>query len=308
MSPLTPEEVVVVGAGPAGIAVAIQLRRCGIDPLVFEKERVGGLLRSANLIENYPGFPEGIKGSRLAEHFENQLKRHKVRVLEEEVMIADYSSGLFCVGSHSGKRETKYMVLASGTIPRENCGVVISKEAEKRIHYCVEDIMGIFGKRIVIIGAGDAAFDYAVTLSAENDVLILGRSEAPRCIKVLYERVLNNRKITYLRKAEIGKTNFKNGELVLELMKNKNTNADLPEGFGLQNDIVADHLLFAIGRRARLGFLSERVEKKMELLKSEERLFLVGDVGNLRYRQVAISVGEGLKAAMKIAGRIDSEG
>ncbi|MCD6380129.1 NAD(P)/FAD-dependent oxidoreductase [bacterium] len=304
MSAMTDEEVIVVGAGPAGIAAAIQLKHSDVNPLVFEKERIGGLLRSANFIENYPGFPEGIKGRCLAERFEQQFKKYKIRVLKEEVKIADYSSGLFSIGSPSGKRRTKYLVLASGTTPSENFDVAISGAASKRVHYNVEEILNLYGKRIVIVGAGDAAFDYAVTLSSENDVLILGRSKSPRCLLVLYKRVLANKKIYYFREVEIGKVDIKNGELLLKLKKEKSMKANLPKGFEDKDGITADHLLFAIGRKPRLDFLSERIERKMAFLESERRLFLAGDVGNLLYRQVAISVGDGLRAAMEIAERI----
>ncbi|MDP8228420.1 MAG: NAD(P)/FAD-dependent oxidoreductase, partial [Candidatus Electryoneaceae bacterium] len=59
--------VAIIGAGPAGIAAVIQLQRYGVDPVILEKDAVGGLLRSANLIENYPGFPNGISGPRLVQ-------------------------------------------------------------------------------------------------------------------------------------------------------------------------------------------------------------------------------------------------
>ena len=68
-------DVVVVGAGPAGISASIQLKRSGIEPLLLEKDETGGLLLNANLVENYPGFPDGVSGEILAEIFSKHLKK-----------------------------------------------------------------------------------------------------------------------------------------------------------------------------------------------------------------------------------------
>src|SRR5512135_1962256 len=89
------EEVIIIGAGPAGIATAIQLKRYGIHPLFFERSEVGGLLLNANLVENYPGFPEGIGGVELVKRFVGQAQSLNIEVAHENVLTLDYDRGLF---------------------------------------------------------------------------------------------------------------------------------------------------------------------------------------------------------------------
>jgi thioredoxin reductase (NADPH) len=77
---MEPEEVAIVGAGPAGMTAAIQLKRYGIPFVLLEKERIGGLLWNANLVENYPGFPAGVSGPKLVGLIEKQMERVGVEV------------------------------------------------------------------------------------------------------------------------------------------------------------------------------------------------------------------------------------
>ena len=77
--------VAVIGAGPAGFAAAIQLKRYGLETLVLERQRLGGLLHNANLVENYPGFPEGIPGSELVRLFEKHTDNLTININDEEV-------------------------------------------------------------------------------------------------------------------------------------------------------------------------------------------------------------------------------
>ena len=89
--------VAIIGAGPAGLSTAIQLKRYKIDPLLFEKNLVGGLLRNAHLVENYPGFTNGIVGIELAKHFLRHLYKTGVKVNYEEVKEVDYDEEKFFV-------------------------------------------------------------------------------------------------------------------------------------------------------------------------------------------------------------------
>ena len=90
-----PEPVAIIGAGPAGITAAIQLKRYGLSPMLFEKEAIGGLLRNANWVENYPGFPNGISGLKLTRLMAQQLKTVGVEGFFEEVLELDYAKEVF---------------------------------------------------------------------------------------------------------------------------------------------------------------------------------------------------------------------
>jgi thioredoxin reductase len=107
--------VVVVGAGPAGIAAAIYLKRAGIDPLVFERDEVGGLLRNAHSVENYPGFPDGVSGQELVELLKRQLVRWRIDVRMEEVHKISREGDVFIVVSESGEVFAKSVIVATGT-------------------------------------------------------------------------------------------------------------------------------------------------------------------------------------------------
>ena len=87
------EHVTIIGAGPAGIATALQLKRYGITPIILEKNTIGGLLRNAHLVENYPGFPKGISGVNLVRLFRKHLERAAITIFPEEVINLDIEDG-----------------------------------------------------------------------------------------------------------------------------------------------------------------------------------------------------------------------
>jgi len=283
------EAVSIIGAGPAGIAAAIQLKRSGMAPLVVEKERVGGLLKNAYWVENYPGFPGGIAGIDLVSLLERQLAGHGLEVLFEEVIHVELDGDAFCVETTMRRWMSLIVIVASGTKPRKMPDVALRPGAEERIFYDMYPLRDVAGKKIAIVGAGDAAFDYALNLGRNNDILILSRSEKSRCLPLLRERAARSPRITVL-----------NGTIVRRI-------AVSPEGLHIESvwreKQTCDHcdfLVFAIGREPQLDFLSETVRKRRRELEESGRLYRIGDVHNGLFRQTAIAVGDGVKAAMRI--------
>ena len=194
---MSAHSVAIIGAGPAGLAAAIQLKRYGIDLLLIEAEAVGGLLRNANLVENYPGFPGGIPGLHLVHLFEEQLQAAGVLVTCAQV------TGIAEEGAYSASRpvdgcyQAQVLVIASGSQALPFQDFAIPEAARRRVLYEVLPVMGLEGKRFVIVGAGDLAFDYALNLGKHNDVTILNRSAETRCLSLLKERVAENPGIAY---------------------------------------------------------------------------------------------------------------
>lgn len=286
------DKVAIVGAGPAGVATAIQLRRYGISPLLFEKDEVGGLLSNANLVENYPGFPGGIPGPQLVKRIAHQLVDASVEVIPEVVINMDIDGETFLIETPRQRFYSLYSVVASGTKPRKPASPEIPAEIQPYIYYEVAPLSHVKGKKIVIVGAGDAAFDYAINLSRTNEVVILNRGTAVKCTPLLWKRAQAVPTIVYHPEVVIVRVCMASvdepGNLVCECSED-----------GLM--FRADFVIFAIGRDPQLDFLAEGVRQHQDKLIADGKFYLVGDVKNKLYRQTAIAVGDGILAAMKIS-------
>jgi thioredoxin reductase (NADPH) len=282
------KEVAVVGAGPAGLAAAIQLQRYGLEPLVLEKSQPGGLLVNANLVENYPGFPDGIPGPQLARLFVQQAANLSVQVIREEALEISYPDQRFKIRTERNIYSTQSLVIASGTKPRE-FSIKPPREFQKRVFYEIYPLLETEGKHIVITGAGDAAFDYALNLSKNNRVTILNRGRRVKCLPLLWERAMSSDRITYRQDAGVTAIAGGSRGIILE--------CKLPDGVEY---VDADYLICAFGRQPQLDFVSSELMEIASDLEAQGTLFLVGDVKNGFFRQTSIAVGNGVMAAMKI--------
>lgn len=284
-------EVAIIGGGPASIATAIQLKRYKIECLLFEQRELGGLLKNAYKVENYLGFPEGISGLELVELFKKHLQIYGSKVIFERVILLDYKEGVFLIKTSKDTYYSNTVVVASGTKPKTlDIIKTLSEELKNKIFYEIYPIFDIQRKRVVIIGAGDIAFDYALTLSKNNEVLIVNRGNRIKALPLLVDRVMNNPRIRYFKNSlvrKIGKGKEK--ALLITLLKQEDTIA-----------IDADYVVVAIGRVPQKDFYSPNLIKMEQRLLSQGLLYLAGDVKNNIYRQTAIAIGEGIYTAMKI--------
>ncbi|NJD99567.1 NAD(P)/FAD-dependent oxidoreductase [Thermococcus sp. LS1] len=256
----------IIGAGIGGIATAVQLKRYGIESVIFERDRIGGLIRNAYSVENTMFFPDGIKGERVVEILEEYVKKYDLKILYEEVKAVRKTGELFEVETDKGTYRFKYLVVATGTRPR--------KLPFEGIVYHVAEVPKKHYGRVLIIGGGDVAFDYAMTLSEMSDeVIILMRSE-PKALPYLQKLVSERPNITTLR-----------GQL-RKIERREKLLAKTSAG-----DFEVDLVLGAIGRVPNVE-LVEGIE--------DDNLLLVGDVKNGIYRQTALSIADGIKTAMII--------
>jgi thioredoxin reductase len=286
----------IIGAGPAGIAAAIQLRRHGIDPVIIEKDQIGGLLRNANLVENYPGFPGGISGPDLVALFKKQLDTEPYCFIHEEVQSLDHDGKKFLVKTANDNYHSQFMLVASGTKPKRFNDFEIPEDVVSRVFYEVFPVLEAKGKKIIIVGAGDAAFDYALNLERNNEIMILNRGKSIQCLRLLVERTKKSSAINYQSRTSISKVTEAGNKLMIE--------CNTPDGTTEQK---ADYLIMAIGREPQLDFLADRLRKKQKKLEAAGKLYFLGDVKNGSYRQTAIAVGDAVMAAMKINRIVNEE-
>jgi thioredoxin reductase len=273
------------------MACAIQLKRMGMDPLVIEKNQPGGMLPNANLIENYPGFPGGINGPQLAGRMIDQFNAFNIEVIKDEIHQVSYDKGVFTVKSKKEEYNCTRLVIATGTnyLVPAYCPVILIEKGS--IHFDIMGLRQVTGKTIGIIGAGDAAFDYSLTLVENgNDVFIFNRGNCIKALKVLTEKVFINNRIKYLENYSLKS---------LELIDYKTLSAIFNSASGISSYSL-DYLIFATGRIPGDSFLRESLKGKLPGLVNEHRLFLAGDVINGNCRQVSVAVGDGVKAAMEI--------
>ncbi len=276
--------VIIVGAGPAGVACAIQLKRFGRDVAIIEKNRIGGLLNNANLVENYPGFPNGISGIELCYKMAEHIKNLDVPIYYDKVTSIEFEDKYY-LKSLNNSYSSEYLVLACGTVPKK-----INNIDNAEVHYDLQKLSNIKDKSIVIIGGGDAAFDYALNLSLNNQISIIHRNENFSSLKLLIKRAEEIPNIKIYKSYILEEISYKNEKKIVNCFSSN----------GKKEIIECDELIVAIGREPDLSLIEQMGHND----KCEQKVFKIGDLCNGKYRQATISVGDGMKMAMMIENLI----
>jgi len=293
---MQPEDIVIIGAGPAGVTAAIQLKRYGIPFILVEKKRIGGLLWNANLVENYPGFPAGVGGPKLVRLIAKQMERIVVEVRFDSVVRLQHDDKRFLIRTIQTEYRPCYVIVASGTKPNP-IPLDIPKSATGKVFSDVYHLLDETEKHIVIVGAGDAAFDYALNLTKNrNSVTILNRGSDVKCLGLLWERAKVEPLIEYRAETPVSAVEVDDNGSTFSGMGRLRIRTEAGES------LEADYLLFAIGRVPQTDFLSDDLVRQ-----NVKGLYFVGDVQNGLYRQAAIAAGDGLRAAMDIYFKMNSE-
>ena len=286
-------KVAIIGAGPAGIAAAIYLQRVGLEPVLIEKGEPGGLLRNANLVENYPGFPKGVSGSNLARLFMRQLDGLGINVTKARVDKVRRKGAGFVLETDIGDIAADTVIVATGTRPKK-LGIPGESSLDgRRVFYEVVDMPPEKrkGAEVVVIGGGDAAFDYALNLTdTGHKVTIVSRSR-PKCLGLLEERAAREG-ITVMTGLTPRSVKESADKAVLSC-----------RGGDGASDISTDFVLIAGGREPELGVLDGPLSTGLRLADGGPGtnipgLYLVGDVIRGSHRQTGIAVGDGMLAAM----------
>ncbi len=282
-------QVCIIGGGPAGIAAGIQLSRSGYSPLLIEKYRIGGLLWHANLVENYPGFPNGIRGPVLVHKMQLQLAQHGVDVVFDSIESVHYAKGRFQLTGNDNNYSCTGLLVATGTSPRIVTPPGFTDSMANKVFFEIPPLIDKQDKTIAIIGGGDAAFDYALNLAKKNSVSINYRSMQDRCLSILRERAEEHNYIQICPGYELKHLDCMDNYLAVTW----NTAS------GSYREYV-DYVLYAIGREPENDLLARMDLTAMESLTSQGLLHVIGDVKNGLYRQMSIAVGDGIRAAMQL--------
>ncbi|MEJ2448504.1 MAG: NAD(P)/FAD-dependent oxidoreductase, partial [Anaerolineales bacterium] len=245
----------------------------------------------------YPGFPEGITGPDLVRLFQQQADRLQVKVVREEALETSYQAGEFRIDTNKRVLSASCLIAASGTVPRKLSNPAPGPELDDRVFCEVYPLLDCRNHTILIIGAGDAAFDYALNLAGQNQVVILNRGKEIKALRLLVERAINHPRIQYFQDKQVDELSLtEQGDVLVTAGKAKD-----------QTRYTADYLITALGREPNTSFASRSIIKNMEELRNNERLFFIGDVGNGSHRQTAIAVGDGIQTAMTVADLLEKE-
>jgi thioredoxin reductase (NADPH) len=303
--------VVIVGSGPAGYTAAIYSARANLNPLLIEGLEVGGQLSLTTLVENFPGFPEGILGPTLMEDMKKQAGKFGTDFLPATVTKVDLSQTPFRLFTDDEEIQTRTLIIASGASAR-----LLGLQSEKKlIGYGVSTCATCDGyffraKEIIVVGGGDSAIEEATFLTKyASKVTIIHRRDQLRASKIMQDRAFKNPKIDFVWNTTV--------EDVYD------TTAKTVKGVKLRNlknneitDFKCDGVFVAIGHTPNTQVFKGLLEMDDNgyILTHEGTktsvpgVFAAGDVQDHVYRQAISAAGSGCMAGMDAEKYLESAG
>lgn len=300
-------DLVIVGGGPAGLTAGLYAARAKLRTLLVEKLAPGGQAATTFMIENYPGFLEGISGPELTQAMEGQAKRFGLEIVSGDVDHLSPKGQSWEVGWEEGKLLAKSVIVATG-VESLKLGVPGEEELKGRgVSYCATCDGPFFrGQDVAVVGGGDSAVDEALYLTRfARRVYIIHRRNALRAVKVLQERAFQSEKIEILWDTVVVKVLGQTGVEGLEL-KNLKTQA--------MQSLNVNGVFFYVGLRPLTEFLKGHVKldnlgyvlTDENMAASAAGIFAAGDVRRKLLRQVATAVGDGATAAFAAERYLES--
>ncbi|MDK2821171.1 MAG: thioredoxin reductase [Clostridia bacterium] len=292
-------DLIIIGGGPAGLTAAIYGARGGLDTILLEKGVPGGQAGQTHMIENYPGFPEGISGMELMMKFAEQAKNYGAKIETSEVQKVALKGQTKKVITNNGEYTARTVIIATGAHWRS---LNIPGEKEfygKGVSYCATCDGPFFrDKKVAVVGGGDSAVEEALFLTRfAREVKIIHRRDTLRAIKVLQDRAHDNPKITFYWNSVVE-------EIIGTDKVNKLKIKDVKNDTTREEDF--DGVFVFIGTEPNSQFIEEDltldaggyIVTRGNLETSIPGVFAAGDVRSKDYKQVSTAVGDGAVAAM----------
>lgn len=302
----TDYDLVIIGAGPAGLTAGIYAARARMNVLLLEKAAPGGQILITDWIENYPGFPEGISGYDLSEKMKIQAESLGLKIESTEVHSLNLSGKAKEIILKNRTLTTKSLIIASGASPRK-LGIGEEKFFGKGVSFCATCDGPFFKeKTVVAVGGGDTAVQESIFLTKfAKKVYLIHRRNELRAAKILQERALKNEKIEFVWDSVVtGVEGFFGVEGVK--VKNLKTNEE--------KTISANGCFIWVGILPNTSFLNDSVktdefgfilaDAKMQT--SVPGVFVAGDVRDTPLRQIATAVGDAAIAAISAEHYIEN--
>jgi thioredoxin reductase (NADPH) len=297
-------DTIVLGTGCAGLTAAIYAARANLRPLVLEGHEPGGQLSLTTLVENFPGFPEGIQGPELIENMHKQAERFGAEFMPGHLVQADLAHRPFKLDFGSGKTmETRTLIIASGASARW-LGL---KNEQALIGHGVSSCATCDGfffkdKPITVIGGGDSAMEEALFLTRfATKVTVIHRRDHFRASKIMLERARKHEKIEFLTDTVVEDV-YDAAKKEVTALKLHNTKT------GKVWDFPANAMFLGIGHEPNAKMFTGQLDMDQDgYLKTHDfvftnvpGVFACGDVQDRRYRQAITAAGSGCAAAMEV--------
>lgn len=292
-------DMIIIGGGPAGYTSALYASRAGFDTLVLERMTVGGQMTLTDVIDNYPGFVEGIDGFSLGMNMQQCAERFGAQTMYDEVVAVDFKGEIKEIETAmSGKLYAKTVVIASGANPRE---LGLENEAQlvgQGVHYCAHcDGRFYKDKTVVVVGGGNSAVSDAMYLSHLcKKVYLVHRRDTLRATKIYHDQIEKAENIEFCYNSVLSKIDAKNDKVESVSLIDVKSNE--------KREVECDGVFISIGRKPATDFLDGEVQlDEYGYIEADEStktnvqgVFAVGDVRTKVLRQVVTAVADGAVA------------